>query len=79
LRDQVGDEVRRAEAQARAQVDRLIEQALTQARSQVAGFEERLGGMLSDDRGELARLETSLETRLRELTPRLPNLPRLPG
>jgi uncharacterized protein (TIGR03545 family)/uncharacterized protein (TIGR03546 family) len=79
LRDQIGDEVRRAEAQARAQVDRLIEQALTQARSQVAGFEEMLGGMLSDDRGELARLETSLETRLRELTPRLPNLPRLPG
>ena len=79
LRDQIGDEVRRAEARARAQVDRLIEQALTEARSQVAGFEEGIGGTLSDDRGNLDRLRTFLETRLRELTPRLPNLPRLPG
>ena len=79
LRDQIGDEVRRAEARARAQVDRLIEQALTEARSQVAGFEEGIGGTLSDDRGELNRLKTSLETRLRELTPRLPSLPGLPG
>ena len=79
LRDQIGDEVRRAEARARAQVDRLIEQALTEARSQVAGFEEGIGGTLSDDRGELDRLKTSLETRLRELTPRLPSLPGLPG
>ena len=56
-------------------MDRLIDQALTEARSQVAGFEEGIGGTLSDDRGELDRLKTSLETRLRELTPSLPGLP----
>ena len=78
LRDQIGDEVRQAEARARAQVDRLIEQALTEARSQVAGFEEGIVGALSDDRGELDRLKSSLDTRLRELTPRLPTLPGLP-
>ena len=79
LRDRIGDEVRRAEARARAEVDRLLEQAQTEARDQVAGFEEGITGILSDNRGELDRLKTSLETRLRELTPRLPNLPRLPG
>ena len=79
LRDQIGDEVRRAEARARAQVDRFIEQALTETRSQVTGFEEGIAGTLSDDRAELDRLKMSLETRLRELTPRLPSLPGLPG
>ena len=79
LRDQVGDEVRRAEARARAEVDRLIERSLTDARNQVAGFEEGIGGTLSDYSNELDRLRTSLETRLRDLTPTLPNIPRLPG
>ena len=79
LRDQIGDEARRAETRARAQVDRFIEQALTEARSQVTGFEEGIAGALGDDRAELDRLKMSLETRLRELTPRLPSLPGLPG
>jgi len=79
LRDRIGDEVRRAETRARAQVDRLIEQALTEARSQVTGLEAGIGRRLSDDRGDLDRLSTSLEARLRELTPRLPSLPGLPG
>ena len=79
LRDQIGDEVRRAEARARAQVDRFIEQALTEARSQVTGFEEGIARALGDDRSELDRLKMSLETRLRELTPRLPSLPGLTG
>ncbi len=79
LRDRIGDEVRRAEARARAEVDRLIEQSLTETRSQVADLEESIGGTLGDYRVELDRAKTSLETRLRELTPGLPNLPRLPG
>ncbi|MCH7892416.1 MAG: hypothetical protein IH921_13020, partial [Gemmatimonadetes bacterium] len=79
LRDQIGDEVRRAEARARAQVDRLIEQSLTGARSQLAGFEEGIGGTLTEYASELDRLKTSLERRLRDLTPNLPSIPRLPG
>ena len=79
LRDQIGDEVRRAEARVRAEVDRLIEQSLTDAGNQVAGFEEGIGGPLGDYRSELDRLKTSLETRLRDLTPSLPSLPGLPG
>ena len=79
LRDQIGDEVRRAEARARAEVDRLIEQSLTEVRSQLADFDESIGGTLGDYRGELDRARTSLETRLRDLTPNLPTLPGLPG
>ncbi len=60
-------------------MDRFIEQALTEARSQVTGFEEGIAGTLGDDRAELDRLKMSFETRLRELTPRLPSLPGLPG
>ena len=79
LRDQIGDEVRRAEARARAEVDRLIEQSLTDARNRLAGFEEAIGGTLTEYTGELDRLRTSLERRLRDLTPNLPSIPRLPG
>ena len=79
LRDQIGDEVRRAEARTRAEVDRLIEQSLTDARSQVADFEEGIGGILTEYADELDGLKTSLETRLRDLTPGLPSIPRLPG
>ncbi len=79
LRDQIGDEVRRAEARARAEVDRLIEQSLTDARNRLAGLEEGIGGTLTEYTGELDRLRTSLERRLRDLTPNLPSIPGLPG
>ena len=79
LRDQIGDEVRRAEARARAEVDRLIEQSLTNARNRLAGFEEGIGGTLTEYTGELSGLKTSLERRLRDLTPNLPNIPGFPG
>ena len=79
LRDQIGDEVRRAEARARAEVDRIIEQSLTGARNRIAGFEGGIGGTLTEYTGELNRLKTSLERRLRDLTPNLPSIPRLPG
>ena len=79
LRDQIGDEVRRAEARARAEVDRLIEQSLTDARNRLAGFEDGIGGTLTEYTGELNRLRTSLERRLRDLTPNLPSIPGLPG
>ena len=79
LRDQIGDEVRRAEARARAEVDRIIDQSLTDARNRIAGFEGGIGGMLTEYTGELNRLKTSLERRLRDLTPNLPSIPRLPG
>ncbi len=79
LRDQIGEEVRRAEARARAEVDRLIEQALADVRNRVVGFEEAIAEPLREYRGELDRLKTSLEARLRDLTPSLPGLPALPG
>ena len=79
LRDQIGDEVRRAEARARAEVDRIIEQSLTDARNRIAGFEDGIGGTLTGYTSELNRLKTSLERRLRDLTPNLPSIPRLPG
>ena len=74
----MGDEVRRAEARISAEVDRLIEQSLGDARARLAGFEEAIGGTLTDYSDELDGLKTSLERRLRNLTPRLPNIPALP-
>jgi uncharacterized protein (TIGR03545 family)/uncharacterized protein (TIGR03546 family) len=79
LRDQIGDGVRQAEARARAEVDRLIEESLPEVRSQVSDLEQGVGGILSGYQGELDRVRTSLETRLRDLTPSLPRLPGLPG
>jgi len=79
LRDQIGDEVRRAEALIRAEVDRLIEQSLTDTRARMAGFEEGIGATLTEYTGELDGLKTSLERRLRDLTPSFPNIPGLPG
>ena len=78
LRDQLGDEVRQAEARARAEVDRLIEQSLTDARIRLAGFEEGIGGTLTEYTGELDRLKTSLERRVRDLTPPSEH-PEIPG
>ena len=79
LRDQIGSEVRRAEARISAEVDRLIEQPLGDARARLAGFEQAIGAALTDYNGELDGLKPSLERRLRDLTPGLPNIPRLPG
>ena len=79
LRDQIGDEVRRAEAQVRAEVNRLIEQSLTDVRNQLTAFLEDAGGTLTGYTGELDGLKTSLEGRLRDLTPSLLNIPGFPG
>jgi hypothetical protein len=79
LRDQLGDEVRRAEARARAEVDRLIERSLTDARNRLADFEVGIGRTLTEYTDELDRLRASLERRLEDLTPNFPSIPRLPG
>ena len=79
LRDQIGDEIRRAEALIRAEVDRLIERSLTDARARLAGFEDGIGATMAEYTSELDGLKTSLERRLRDFTPSFPNIPGLPG
>ena len=75
----MGSEVRRAEARARAEVDRLIEQSLADTQTRLDGFELEIGDMLTEYSGELDRLKASLERRVRDLTPNFPSIPRLPG
>jgi uncharacterized protein (TIGR03545 family) len=79
LADQIGDEVRRAEARIRVEVDRLIEPALANTRNQIDDFEGAMLGPMSGYRRELDGLQTQLQARLRDLTSSLPGLPRLPG
>ncbi len=69
LRAQVGDEFRRAEARARAEVDRLIGPPVADARAQLADMESRVGQQLGDYQRDLDEVRGALESRLRELTP----------
>lgn len=76
LRAQIGDEFRRVEARARAEVDRLIERPLADARTQLADLEDGIGQRLSVYRSELDEYKASLESRLRDLTPGIPGMER---
>lgn len=73
LREQLGDEVRRAEQQVRARVDQLVDAKVAEARA--AGDQARAQVTARID-AERARLETqkqALEARLRDLT-RIPGI-----
>jgi hypothetical protein len=69
LRAQVGDEFRRAEARARAEVNRLIGPPVAEARAQLADMESVVDQQLSGYQRDLNQLRGALESRLRELTP----------
>ncbi len=72
LRDELGAEVARAEAQVRARVDALVADDVGRARSAVTRLESEATGQVNDIRAEVARIREELEGRLRRLTGGLP-------
>jgi len=72
LRDQLGEEVRRAEQRVRAEVDRLVQPYVTAARSRVDEVRGQAEGRVRELETQLEQVKSDLETRLRELTRGLP-------
>lgn len=73
LRDQLGEEVRKAEAQVRAKVDELVEAKVSEARAQADVLKKDVEGRIAAERSRLAEQKTALETKLRELV-RIPGI-----
>lgn len=72
LRDQLGEEVRRAEARVRAEVDRQVQPYVTAARSRVDEVRGQAEARIQEVQTQLDRVKSDLEARLRELTRGLP-------
>jgi uncharacterized protein (TIGR03545 family) len=68
LRAELGAEVRRAEAEARARVDALVQERVTQAEDAVAGFEAQTRERVAAERARLDQARRDLEARIRALT-----------
>jgi len=73
LQAQLGDEIRRAEAQVRARVDGLVADAERQARARVEAVRTEAEGRLTAERARLEAQRAALEQRLRELA-RIPGI-----
>ncbi len=73
LREQLGDEVRRAEQQVRARVDELVEAKVAEARAAGDQARAQVTARIADERARLEVQKQALEARLRELT-RIPGI-----
>ncbi|HET8770977.1 MAG TPA: TIGR03545 family protein [Gemmatimonadaceae bacterium] len=73
LREQLGDEVRRAEAQVRARVDELVSERVAEARSAGAGVKAEAEQRVAAERARLEEQRAALEAKLRELV-RIPGI-----
>ncbi len=73
LREQLGEEVRRAEAQVRARVDQLVEAKVAEARAEAEKVRADVQGRVDAERAKLEAQKTALEARLRELV-RIPGI-----
>lgn len=73
LREQLGDEVRRAEAQVRARVDALVDTKVAEARGYADRAKNEVDGRIAAERTRLQTQRTALEARLRELV-RIPGI-----
>lgn len=73
LRDQLGEEVRRAEQQVRAKVDELVDARVAEARSQADVVKREAEGRVAAERARLDEQKKALEARLRELV-RIPGI-----
>ena len=72
LRDELGAEVARAEAQVRARVDALVAEDVGRARGAVNSLESDATARVDGVRADIARAREELEARLRSLTGGLP-------
>jgi uncharacterized protein (TIGR03545 family) len=80
LQREVGAEVRRLEARARAEVDRAIQGPLNEARARLTQLQSGVAARVNEAETRLAEVKAELEARLRELTARVPvQLPNIPG
>jgi hypothetical protein len=68
LRNELGAEVRQAEADVRARVDALVQERVSQAEQAVAGFEAQARERIAADRARLEDAKRQLEARVRALT-----------
>lgn len=73
LREQLGDEVRRAEQQVRARVDELVEENVAAARAAGDAARAQVSARIDEERARLETQKQALEARLRELT-RIPGI-----
>lgn len=73
LRDQLGDEVRRAEAQVRAKVDELVDAKVAEARAQADVVKRDVESRVAQERARLDEQKKALEAKLRELV-RIPGI-----
>ena len=81
LQREVGAELRRLEARARAEVDRAIERPLAEARAKLTQLRSGVEARVTEAETRLAAVKEELEAKVRELTQQLPlprNLPRIP-
>ncbi len=77
LQRELGAEVARVEARARAEVDRLVQRPISDARAKIASLESGVQGRVNDGQQRLAAVQTDLEQRVRDLGRGIPGL-RLP-
>lgn len=73
LKEQLGEEVRRAEQQVRARVDALVEAEVAKARAAAEAAKAQVAERIAAERERLEAQKTALEARLRELT-RIPGI-----
>jgi uncharacterized protein (TIGR03545 family) len=73
LREQLGDEVRRAEQQVRARVDALIDEKVADARAYADDARAEVRDRIAAERARVDAQKTALEARLRELV-RIPGI-----
>jgi uncharacterized protein (TIGR03545 family) len=78
LRQELGQEVQRVEAQLRARVDSLVESEVRRARESVTALQRRVSEQIAPRLAELAQVEVQLEDEIRKLTRRLPGGIRIP-
>jgi uncharacterized protein (TIGR03545 family) len=74
LREQVGAELREAEAQVRARVDALVSERVTQAQGAVGEFETQVRDRVAAERARLDQARRDLEARIRALVPGIPGI-----
>jgi uncharacterized protein (TIGR03545 family) len=73
LKDQLGEEVRRAEQQVRAKVDALVDEKAREARTKADQVKQQAETRIAEERSKLEAQKAALEARLKELV-RIPGI-----
>jgi hypothetical protein len=79
MRSVLGAEVKRAERDARAQVDRLVSEQVGRAQAGLTALQAQVADRLGLQQQQLEQVRTEIDQQVRRLTPSLPGGLRLPG